>query len=52
MAVSYPVAQVGCQLSGGEIARLTGASRPKPGIRLPKSSAAKRSLAGASSAVE
>jgi len=26
--VGYPVAQVGCQLSGGEIARPTGASRP------------------------
>ena len=28
--VGFPVAQLGCQLSGGEIARPTGASRPKP----------------------
>jgi hypothetical protein len=27
---SYPAAQVEGQLSGGEIERLTGASRPKP----------------------
>ena len=26
--VGYPVAQLGSQLSGGEIARLTGAGRP------------------------
>ena len=30
--VSYPVAQVGGQLSGGEIARPTGASRPSASI--------------------
>lgn len=31
--VSYPVAQVGWRLSGGEIARLTGASRPTAAVQ-------------------
>jgi hypothetical protein len=34
MDVSEPVAQVGCRLSGGEIARPTGASRPIPVSRV------------------
>jgi hypothetical protein len=32
--VGYPVAQLGGQLTGGEIARPTGASRPLCDIRL------------------
>jgi len=32
--VGYPVAQLGGQLSGGEIARTTGAGRPVPAVRL------------------
>jgi hypothetical protein len=32
--VGYPVAQLGGRLSGGEIARPTGAGRPKPARRV------------------
>ena len=34
VGVSYPVAQVAGQLSGGQIARPTGASRPRPAGRV------------------
>jgi hypothetical protein len=44
--VGFPVAQLGCQLSGGEIARPTEASRPDPDGRNPKLAAGKQSLNG------
>lgn len=44
--VGYPVAQLGGQLSGGELARPTGAGRPIPGIPLAKSLTAKQPSLG------
>jgi hypothetical protein len=42
--VSYPVAQLGGQLSGGEIARPTGAGRPKVDVAVAELAAAKLSI--------
>ncbi len=43
--VIYPVAQLGRQLSGGEIARPTGAGRPGTGLRALEFKADKQSVA-------
>ena len=45
--VSCLAAQCGCQLCGCEIGRPAVAGRPKPGIRLPRLTAAKQSLVDA-----
>lgn len=43
--VGYPVAQLGSQLSGGELARSTGAGRPRRDIRPPDFTAPNRLFA-------
>jgi hypothetical protein len=42
--VGYPVAQLGGQLSGGEIARRTGAGRPRADLSVDEINARERTL--------